>query len=87
MTDDDDPDLPALMQLRDIVTYGGPAAEVVPLQPRALAAARDSLPDELRPVFGQLVADYHAAVFELGDPKALPDYSVLATLVQQGWHR
>jgi hypothetical protein len=81
MTDEDD----KLNELRDILR-GTKAATVVPLRPRTIAAARDSLPGGLRRHFDDLVADCHAAAFETG-PGALPDYRMLADLVRGGWRR
>ena len=47
--------------------------------------ARNSLPDELKPVFDDLVADYkHAATLRYGRPYI--SYTILADLVKAGWH-
>ena len=46
--------------------------------------ARNSLPDELRPAFDDLVADYkYAATLRHGKPYI--SYTVLADLVKAGW--
>jgi hypothetical protein len=75
-----------LRELRDILT-GIKSAKVVPLRPPTMAAARDSLPGELRPHFDKLVADFHAAVFAISTVTALPDYRVLAELARSGWRK
>jgi hypothetical protein len=50
------------------------------------AEARASLPDELKPIFDQLVDDYRFATFEkFGNGYVA--YSVLAELVRVGWRR
>ena len=46
--------------------------------------ARQSLPDELKPVFGDLVTDYRFAATKChGSP--FVSYEVLAELVRLGW--
>jgi hypothetical protein len=48
--------------------------------------ARDSLPDELKPVFDDFVADYkYAATLRHGQPYV--SYIVLADMVKAGWRR
>jgi hypothetical protein len=86
MPDQDDHDDDKLTELRDILA-GTRSAEVIPLRPRTLAAARDSLPGEMRRHFDSLVADWHAITFETGRIDALPDYRVVAELVRRGWKR
>ena len=47
--------------------------------------ARSSLPDELRPIFDDFVADYrYAATKHHGAPYV--SYVVLAKMVRAGWH-
>jgi hypothetical protein len=83
MADDDDD---KLNELRDILR-GTRSAEVVKLTPRPLAAARNGLPEELRPHFDALVADCHAVSYETGRLYEIPGYDVLAELVRRGWRR
>ena len=46
--------------------------------------ARDSLPDELKPIFDDFVADYkYAATLRHGRPYV--SYIVLADMVKAGW--
>lgn len=46
--------------------------------------ARNSLPDDLRPIFDQLVAEYkYAAAMRHGAPYV--SYIVLADIVRAGW--
>lgn len=46
--------------------------------------ARNSLPDELKPIFDQLVAEYkYAAAMRHGAPYV--SYIVLADIVRAGW--
>jgi len=48
--------------------------------------ARDSLPDELKPVFDDFVADYkYAATLRYGKPYI--SYLVLADMIKSGWRR
>jgi hypothetical protein len=75
-----------LNELRDILT-GTRSAEVIPLKPRTLAAARDGLPDALRPHFDALTADWHATAYLGGGRATLPDYHPLAELVRNGWRK
>jgi hypothetical protein len=81
MTDEYD----KLNELRDILRGTKPAT-IVPCRLQTMAAARDSLPGELRPHFDALVADCHATAFETG-PSALPNYRVLSELVRRGWRK
>jgi hypothetical protein len=81
MTDEDD----QFDELRDIL-MGTKTGQVVPLRPPTMAAARDSLPGEWRPLFDALVKDCHAAAFQTG-PSTLPDYWMLAELVRSGWRK
>jgi hypothetical protein len=79
MDDDDDRKLGNLT--------GKPTAEVIPLTPRTIVDARDSLPPDLQPHFDSLVIDYHTAAFGIKWPGAQPNYTVLANLVRAGWRR
>jgi len=46
--------------------------------------ARDSLPDELKPIFDEFVADYkYAATMRHGRPYI--SYIVLADMIRAGW--
>ena len=46
--------------------------------------ARDTLPDELRPIFDEFVADYvYASTKRYGKPYI--SYAVLADMVRAGW--
>lgn len=46
--------------------------------------ARNSLPDELKPVFDELISDYkYAATLRYGKPYV--SYIVLADMVRAGW--
>ncbi len=48
--------------------------------------ARNSLPDDLKPVFDELVEDYKfASVVKLG--RAFVAYNILAEIVRVGWRR
>jgi len=48
--------------------------------------ARNTLPDELKPIFDELVEDYRFAV-HLRYGKRFVSYIVLADLVKAGWRR
>ena len=53
---------------------------------RNLQEVRDALPDDLKPVFDDLVTDYRASSFELVG-QAFASYVILADLIRKGWRK
>lgn len=53
---------------------------------RSLSEVRQGVPEDLKPVFDDLVTDYRASSLEVVG-KEFSSYAILADLIRKGWRK
>ena len=53
---------------------------------RSLPEVRSTVPDDLKPVFDDLVTDYRSSSLEVVG-KEFASYAILAVLIRKGWRK